>query len=193
MAACASDLGRWAAAGAAAVVLAGCASDAPDQASEPGLALSPAASAPALTPGTGGADRSDDVTPDDVATPDDDSTPDDDDIVLRDAPTVVDETAEIDVEDQRGDGTAVRVDEVRFASGSALVGIYGAGLDLLGWAPVQSGVQPVTIQLTRAVGSSQELIAVLHLDDGDGLLSRGDSVLVEEGEQVSEDFDYVLD
>lgn len=190
MAACASDLGRWAVAGAAALVLAGCASDAPDQASEPGLALSPAASAPAITPGGDAAEPSDDATP--GSTPDDDSSPDDD-VVLRDAPTVVDETAEIDVEDQRGDGTAVRVDEVRFAAGSALVGIYGAGLDLLGWAPVQSGVQPVTIQLTRAVGSSQELIAVLHLDDGDGVLGRGDSVLVEEGEQVSEDFDYVLD
>lgn len=195
----ASETGRWAAVGLAAVLLAGCSAAPEESAAEPPVVLtSPTqdgASPTAVAPSGG------DVTVDDGSAdddPDDDqpgqgAAPDDDDHVLRDAPTVTDESAELDVEDQRGDGRSVRIDEVRFASGDGMVGIYDAGLKLLGWAAVTSGVQPVRIDLDRRLGSSQELIAVLHRDDGDGRLDAGDPVVVEEGEQVSEDFDYLLD
>lgn len=189
----ASEIARWSALGLAAVLLVGCSNDPGDTASEPGLVLSSsdATLTPTPTPSgqaggdhDAGDDRDDDTGHDDGAA--------DDDVVLRDAPTVVDDTAEIDVEDQRGDGSSVRVDEVRFSTGTGIVGIYDAGLKLLGWSVVKSGVKPVTVELDRTLGSSQELLAVLHRDDGDGQLGSGDPVVVEEGEQVSEDFDYVL-
>ena len=201
-----SDLTRWGAVGlmGAALLLAGCSDDAAQEASEPGVVLSsPEALATAIP--------SDQATPDDNPGSDDDPSsrdddhaddpgdddhaedPADDDVVLRGAPTFRDDTAELDVEDQRGDGRTVRVEEVRFSSGTGIVGIYDAGLKLLGSSVVSSGDHAVTIELDRRLGSSQELFAVLHRDDGDGVLGSGDAVFVDEGEQVGEDFDYLLD
>ena len=50
----------------------------------------------------------------------------------------------------------------------------------------------VTINLTRAVTTDQELVAVLYLDDGDGVFEKSQDTPVHEepGESVEEDFEY---
>jgi hypothetical protein len=51
----------------------------------------------------------------------------------------------------------------------------------------------VTLTLTQSVRSSQELLAVLHRDDGDGTFDAStDPVVIADGEPVAEDFDYIL-
>jgi hypothetical protein len=106
---------------------------------------------------------------------------------------VVDESADLDVEDQIGDGSQVLLDRVRAGSAAGFVAVYDAGWILLGTTPVTPGVQPVTMVLTQPVASSQELVAVLHRDDGDGAFdSATDPVVLADAEPVAEDFDYVL-
>jgi hypothetical protein len=117
----------------------------------------------------------------------------DDDALPPGARTVVDESADLDVEDQVGDGRQVRLDRVRAGSAAGFVTVYDAGWILLGTTPVTPGVQPVTMILTQPVRSSQELVAVLHRDDGDGTFdSATDPVVLADAEPVAEDFDYVL-
>jgi hypothetical protein len=189
-----SDLARGAVVAAVAILVAGCGGDAGDDVVEPAVVLSsPAVTADPSPPGptAGTATKKDDATADHlVATAGPDGP--DDDFVLRGAPAVADEAAELEVEDQRGDGRSVRVAGVRLSSRTGIVGIYDAGLDLLGWAVVGSGAGPVSVALDRRLGSSQELVAVLYRDAGDGRLDASDPVVTEEGEQVSEDFDYLL-
>jgi hypothetical protein len=106
---------------------------------------------------------------------------------------VVDESADLDVEDQVGDGRQVRLDGVRAGSAAGFVAVYDAGWILLGTTPVTPGVQPVTLTLTQSVRSGQELVAVLHRDEGDGAFDAAtDPVVVADGEPVAEDFDYIL-
>jgi hypothetical protein len=108
--------------------------------------------------------------------------------------TVVDALAELEVEDQRGDGTGVRVSFARLSSGAGHVAITTRDGQLLGSAPVTQGAQPVTIPLSPRVTASGELLAVLHGDDGDGRFdATTDPVVVDDdGEREAEDFDYVL-
>jgi hypothetical protein len=108
--------------------------------------------------------------------------------------TVVDALAELEVEDQRGDGTGVRVSFARLSSGAGHVAITSRDGQLLGSAPVTQGAQPVTIPLSPRVTASGELIAVLHGDDGDGRFdATTDPVVVDDdGEREAEDFEYVL-
>lgn len=106
--------------------------------------------------------------------------------------TVMDAGAELEVEDQSGDGTGVRVEQVRLSNGSGHLAVQTRDGQVLGSAPVTSGSQPVTIALAPPVTGSGELLAVLHLDDGDGAFDpTADPVVVDEdGERESEDFDY---
>jgi hypothetical protein len=108
--------------------------------------------------------------------------------------TVVDTEAELEVEDQSGDGTGVRVESVRLSSGSGHVVVQTRDGQVIGSAPVTSGSQPVTIPLDPRVTGSGELLAVLHADDGDGAFdATRDAVVVDDdGERESEDFDYRL-
>lgn len=108
--------------------------------------------------------------------------------------TVVDVLAELEVEDQRGDGTSARVEFARLSSGTGHVAISTRDGQLLGSAPVTQGAQPVTIPLSPRVTASGELLAVLYADDGDGAFDAArDPVVVDnDGEREREDFDYVL-
>jgi hypothetical protein len=110
------------------------------------------------------------------------------------AATVVDDGAELEVEDQSGDGSGVRVESVRLSSGSGHVAVQTRDGQLLGSAPVTRGSQPVTIALDPPVTGSGELVAVLHADDGDGRFDPArDAVVVDDdGESEVEDFDYRL-
>jgi hypothetical protein len=106
--------------------------------------------------------------------------------------TVVDADAELEVEDQGGDGSGVRVESVRLSSGSGHVAVQTRDGQLLGSSPVTRGSQPVTIALDPPVTGSGELLAVLYADDGDGALDTArDAVVVDDdGEREVEDFDY---
>ena len=192
--------------GAAAVVLlAGCASGSDDVSTEPAVSLAAAATgsaapdAPNATASAG--------TPTDDATHDLDDDLDDstsghstsDDVIPVGTPTVVDNAAGVDVEDQTGDGTSVQVEEVRIGTEPGFVVIYDAGRSVLGWTYVPSRVRGVTVELTTPVQASRELVAALFRDDGDKEFDpQVDPLIVEqddddqETEPVTEEFDYIL-
>jgi len=107
---------------------------------------------------------------------------------------VMDASAEIEIEDQRGDGRSVEIEEIRVGREGTFLVIYdGTGL-VLATALVSPQSQPVNVELDVILERSQELQAALYLDDGDGEFSiASDSPLVDdEGEIVHEDFDYEL-
>ncbi len=194
MAASASDAGlRVAAAIAAATLLAGCSRGGEEVGAEPAVSLGAAASGaptpqaatstPSASPAGSGAGLGDDA----------------DDVIPLGAVTVVDNTAEVDVEDQVGDGRTVEVDEVRAGAGPGFVVVYDAGRVVLGWAAVPRGARAVAVELDTPVRAGQQLVAALFRDDGDGAFEpRADRLVVEEdddspdGEPLTENFDYVL-
>jgi hypothetical protein len=112
------------------------------------------------------------------------------------APTnpAADTVADLEVEDQYGTGQDVTVTSVMLGRGPAWLVVSDLGGNVLGTKKVSPRTQPVTVQLQPPVTVSQELIATLYLDDGDGRFdAERDTVMVdEEGETVSEDFDYVV-
>jgi hypothetical protein len=190
----ASDaLPRVVAAVAAATLLAGCASGTQELGSEPAVSLAPAASgapvpqeassAPPAPPAGAGASQDDDA----------------DDVIPVGAATVLDTTAEVEVEDQAGDGRSVEVEQVRPGAEPGFVVVYDAGRVVLGSAYLSTGVRALAMELDTPVRAGQQLVAALFRDDGDGTFDpRTDRLVVEEddddpdGEPVTEDFDYVL-
>ena len=107
---------------------------------------------------------------------------------------VVDASAEIEIEDQRGDGRSVEIEEIRVGREGTFLVIYdGTGL-VIASALVSPQSQPVNVELDVILERSQELQAALYLDNGDGEFSiASDLPLVDdEGEIVHEDFDYEL-
>ena len=106
--------------------------------------------------------------------------------------TVTDAGAELEVEDQSGDGRGVQVESVRLSNGAGHVAVQTRDGQVLGSAPVTQGSQPVTISLDPPVTGSGELLAVLYADDGDGAFdpARDALVLDDDGEREAEDFDY---
>lgn len=117
---------------------------------------------------------------------------------LDDSPIVaglveVDELADLDVDDQVGDGRTVRVQQVRLSQGTGFVAIYDASLTVLGVARVGAGAQPVTVRFDDRAVQGGELLAILHRDDGDGGFDPGaDPTVMADGEAVGEDFNYVI-
>lgn len=110
--------------------------------------------------------------------------------VVRDA------AAEVDVEDQRGDGTTVAVQEVRLpTSDGHVVVIDPRSRAVLGSAPVTAGTtRTATVRLTTPVQASGELVALLYADDGDGRFdpTTDAGVVDDDGEAVDEDFEYTV-
>ena len=106
----------------------------------------------------------------------------------------VDSIADLEVEDQWGDGAEVTVTSVMLGRGPAWLVVSDMGGNALGTKQVSPRTQPVTVTLQPRVATSQELLATLHLDDGDGRFDpQSDTMMVdEEGETVTEDFDYVV-
>ena len=190
------------AAAAAVVLLAGCASGSDDVSTEPAVSLEPAASAAPTPEGAPASpDSTSTPTTGTTAMPDDDLDDDspDDDVVPMGTLTVVDNSAEVDVEDQTGDGRSAQVEEVRIGAEPGFVVIYDPGQSVLGWTYVPSGVRGVTVELTTPVQASRELVAALFRDDGDKEFDpQVDPLIVEqddddnETEPVTEDFDYIL-
>ena len=104
----------------------------------------------------------------------------------------VDKNAEIDIEDQLGDGKIVAIEEIRVGRSSAFLVIYNQEGLVLGKSLVSPQSQPVNIKLQIPLVASAQLEAVLYLDNGDGSLNLSEDLpLVDnEGELVHEDFSY---
>lgn len=110
---------------------------------------------------------------------------------------VRDGSATVDVEDQRGDGRSVRVQEVRLTTGPGHVVIIDPRTrQVLGSASVGAGrSRGVTVTLTTPVQATGELVVLLHVDDGDGRFDPAtDGAVVDDDddEAVDDDFDYTL-
>lgn len=106
-----------------------------------------------------------------------------------------DPIADLEVEDQSGDGREVTIESVVTGRDRALLVISSVDGEVLGVKQVSPRSQPVSVQLLKPVTTSQELIASLYLDNSnDGFFdSARDAPLVDEdGEPVREDFDYVV-
>ena len=109
-----------------------------------------------------------------------------------------DDRAELDVEDQRGEGRSVAVEEVRLTSGTGFVAVHTRDGRLLGSAEVGSG-RILTVELDERVPTTGDYRAVLFGEDGDGRFDAdADPRVVEpdddadDDDPVDDDFDYQL-
>jgi len=103
-----------------------------------------------------------------------------------------DPSAEVDIEDQEGDGTSLDIDEIKVGRANAFLVIYDTSGLVIAETLVTPQSQPVTLLLEIPLTRSQDLQAALYLDDGDGVfeLDLDLPLLGEEGKLVHEDFFY---
>jgi hypothetical protein len=107
---------------------------------------------------------------------------------------VTDPRADLDIDDQVGDGFSVVIEAVDTDLPAVHIAIETADGVLLGSDLRTEGLQPVTVRLDQPVPGPMELVGRMLSDDGDGILELGVDrpVIDDEGEQVAEDFDYVF-
>ncbi|WP_300007404.1 hypothetical protein [Pseudonocardia sp.] len=119
---------------------------------------------------------------------------------------VSDPGAEVDADDQSGDGTTAVIREARITVGPGWLAVRSDddnGGRLLGSAAVAPGqTGPVTVTLTEPVpsGDDDDLTVVLHTDDGDGVFDeRLDPRVLDDDDDdqddddiEDDDFDYRL-
>jgi len=110
------------------------------------------------------------------------------------APAATDPVADLEVDDQAGNGTEVAVTSVLLSREPALLVITDMTGQVLGVKQVSTRSQPTQVRLQTPVSASQELDAALYLDNGNGTFNPAKDLpmLDEENEPVSEDFDYVV-
>ena len=106
----------------------------------------------------------------------------------------VDRSAEIDIEDQTGDGQLVQIEEIRVGRSNTFLVIYDSSGTVLASTLVSPQSQPVDVKLERTLTKSSQLEAVLYLDDGDGQfeIDQDSPLIDDEGELVHEDFEYIV-
>ena len=107
---------------------------------------------------------------------------------------VSDGFAELEIEDQSGDGSSVEIEDVRQSLGNAILVIFDTQGKVLGSSPVTVRTQPVAVQLNPPILKSQKLIAQLFLDNGNGVydVDQDIPILDHDGDLAREDFDYKL-
>ncbi|MGB7982283.1 MAG: hypothetical protein WCF36_15995 [Candidatus Nanopelagicales bacterium] len=187
----ASELRLGAALAAGALVLVGCGTTSDPAAGEPAVQLPAEAATSAPTRDSAGGSG---------PSPTPSSQVDADEVIPVGTATVLDDTADLDVEDKAGQGRTVLIEEVSSGSGSGFVVVHEAGRTVLGSVPVTGSLRAVTgslravsLKLDAPMLASQELLAVLFRDDGDGTFDPAtDAIVIEEGEPVAEEFDYLL-
>lgn len=85
-----------------------------------------------------------------------------------------DDDAEVEAEDQSGDGRTLRLEDAHLSRTDGFVAVYTSdGEQLLGSAAIPRSVddgddQSVSVPLATALTGTTELLVVLHADDGDG-------------------------
>lgn len=127
-----------------------------------------------------------------LASPSPSSTPQSTESEAEPNTPVSDSFAELEIEDQGGEGKRVEVEEVRLGVGLGFLVITTQDGTILGYATATPDSQPVSVALTSPITSSQELIGILFLDNGDGEFSSTTDSRIrdDDGELVEEDFDY---
>jgi hypothetical protein len=108
--------------------------------------------------------------------------------------SVTDPLADLDIDDQVGDGRNVVIESVDTDLPAVHIVIETREGLVLGSDLRTAGLQPVTLRLDQPVPEPTELVGRMLADDGDGILEIGADrpVIDDEGEQVAEDFDYVF-
>ena len=129
-------------------------------------------------------------------------------IVIGDSPRVAspdvdsrtsaafDPRADLDIDDQYGDGRSVVIDSVRVTRDNVYLVILDDRGTVLGAKPAPPGVQPVQIDLDRRINTSGDYYGVLVLDDGDARIDLvTDRPLLDDDDDddiIEEDFEYYL-
>ena len=110
------------------------------------------------------------------------------------AGAVFDKDAEIEIEDQVGNGKTVVIDEFEVNIDNLWLVICTKDDRVLSALLTNTESKPVTLTLSSPVTTSQELVAYLFLDDGDGKFNAQLDVAVfeEPGELIGEDFMYEI-
>lgn len=108
--------------------------------------------------------------------------------------SAIDRYAEIEIEDQIGDGQSVLVDEIHISVGNCFLVFTDSTGAVIASTLVTTQSQPVVVKLESPVKQSQWIDAELHLDNGDGKFDPEQDVPLvdDEGEPVDEDFFYRL-
>jgi len=111
-----------------------------------------------------------------------------------DSSPVTDPAADLDIDDQVGDGRSVVIEAVDTDLRAVHIVIETRDGQILGSDLRTAGLQPVTLRLDQPVPGPAKLVGRMLADDGDGILEIGADrpVIDEEGEQVAENFDYVF-
>lgn len=114
--------------------------------------------------------------------------------VIGDMSPVTDARADLDIDDQSGDGRTVIIEAVDTDLPAVHIVIETRDGQILGSDLRTGGLQPVTLRLNQSVPEPMELMGRILVDDGDGILEiEIDRPVVDaEGEQVAENFDYVF-
>jgi hypothetical protein len=103
-----------------------------------------------------------------------------------------DDDAELDVEDQSGDGSSVRVEEVQLSRTDGFVAIFTEDGDtLLGHAAVERSddERSLSVPLDQPLTETSRLVAVLHADDGDGTFDAASDPRVTDDDDDDDEFE----
>lgn len=165
---------RWLVVPAVALMLAGCSSS--DRAAPPDADLAPIVVADASVESQPSPSPSPSVS------------------VTGEESPVTDPRADLDIDDQVGDGRTVVVEAVETDLSAVHLVIETRDGRILGSDLITAGLQPVTLRLDQAVPEPMELVGRILADNGDGILEVGIDLPVvdDEGEHVTEDFNYVF-
>jgi hypothetical protein len=107
-----------------------------------------------------------------------------------------DDDAELDVEDQSGDGSSVRVEEVQLSRTDGFLAIFTEDGDtLLGHAAVgrSDDERSLEVPLDQPLTETARLVAVLHADDGDGAFDPSSDPRVTDDDDDDDDDDFKTD
>ena len=110
------------------------------------------------------------------------------------ANVVLDLQAELKVSEQTGDGSQVKLEEVRVGRANTMLVIQDATGNILGTLLLSPGSEPIAIPLNSRVTSSGLLVATLFLDDGDRQFDANtDALLIDDdGALMRVFFNYLL-
>ncbi|MGA0857151.1 MAG: hypothetical protein ACO3P3_03185 [Candidatus Nanopelagicales bacterium] len=102
-----------------------------------------------------------------------------------------DPEAEIDIDDQAGDGTSLMIDEIEFSLNSVWLLIRSKQGEIFHVELVKYGARKASIRLTKPLASGEYLVS-LHSDNGDGNfdITKDPIIRGHEREMAREDFEY---
>lgn len=110
------------------------------------------------------------------------------------ANAVFDYNAELSIEDQAGNGKTVVIEEFSVNIDNLWLVICTKSDRVLTALLTNNDSKPVTVTLDSSISASQELVAYLFLDNGDGRFDpqQDARVFEEPGELIEEDFKYEI-